>query len=89
MPHVVLTSNLQRYVEFEPREVAGGTVLEALEAIFSEIPRLRGYILDDQGHLRQHMVIFVDGQIILDRVGLSDRVGQSSEIYVMQALSGG
>jgi sulfur-carrier protein len=89
MSRVVLTSHLKRYVECEPGEVKGGTVSEVLEAIFSESPQLRGYILDDQGHLRQHVVIFVDGQIISDRVGLSDRVEEQSEIYIMQALSGG
>ena len=35
------------------------------------------------------MLIFVDGVQIRDRVGLSDPVSETSEIYVMQALSGG
>jgi sulfur-carrier protein len=89
MPQVVLTSNLQRYVSCDQREVRGSTVHEVLEALFSDIPKLRGYILDDQGHLRRHMIIFVDGQIISDRTGLSDPVKETSEVYVMQALSGG
>jgi hypothetical protein len=35
------------------------------------------------------MTIFVDGDLITDRRSLSDIVGSESEIYVMQALSGG
>jgi len=35
------------------------------------------------------MVIFVDGKTIVDRVHLSDAISPHSEIYVMQALSGG
>jgi hypothetical protein len=35
------------------------------------------------------MNVFLDGEQIADRVGLSDAVRPESEIYVMQALSGG
>jgi hypothetical protein len=52
-------------------------------------PRLRGYVLDDQGALRHHMMVFVDGEPIRDRARLSDLVRPTSEVYVMQALSGG
>jgi hypothetical protein len=89
MPRVSFTQNLQRHLAAPPREVAGGTVREALEAVFEENPKLRGYVLDDQGRLRKHVVVFVDGEIIGDRVGLGDTVGPASELVVMQALSGG
>jgi len=89
MPHVVFTSHLKRHVDCPDRRVAGKTVREALEESFADNPTLRGYVLDDLSHLRQHVVIFVDGQMIRDRLGLSDPVTESSEIYVMQALSGG
>lgn len=89
MPRVVFTSSLLRYVHCGPKDVCGDNVAAALEAVFAETPKLRGYILDDQGRLRQHVVVFIDGQIISDRMRLSDSVGESSEVYVMQALSGG
>jgi hypothetical protein len=89
MPTVHFTANLKRYMDVPTRTVAGRTVREALEAVFVELPRLRSYIVDDQGRLRQHVLIFVDGQTINDRIGLADSVGESSELYVMQALSGG
>jgi molybdopterin synthase sulfur carrier subunit len=57
--------------------------------VFREQPRARTYVLDDQGALRRHMTIFVDGAQLVDRAGLSDPVGPSSEVHVMQALSGG
>ena len=34
-------------------------------------------------------MIYIDGKPIVDRADLSDPVGEDSEIYVMQALSGG
>ena len=62
---------------------------EVLDAVFAENPRLRGYVLDDQGRLRKHVVVFIDGQVIRDRSGLGDAVDAAGEIFVMQALSGG
>ena len=86
---VVFTPNLRRHVECPTETVAGTTVREVLDAVFAANPRLRGYVLDDQGALRYHMNVFVDGEPIDDKQRLSDLVRPSSEVYVMQALSGG
>jgi len=72
-----------------PVPIQATTVREVLEGVFADNPRLRGYIVDERGALRRHMIVFVDGRQISDRERLSDRVGPRSEIYVMQALSGG
>jgi molybdopterin synthase sulfur carrier subunit len=89
VPRVVFTANLQRHIEAPPSDVGGGTVRAALEAVFASNPRLRSYVLDDQGRVRHHVIVFVGGQRIRDPVALSDPVGESDEIFVMQALSGG
>jgi sulfur-carrier protein len=57
--------------------------------VFAVNPLARGYVLDDQGALRRHMTIFLDGAAIRDRTRLSDVVTPDSTIYVFQALSGG
>jgi len=44
---------------------------------------------DDQGALRRHVAVYVNGRLVDDRVGLTDPVGPHDEIYVFQALSGG
>lgn len=89
MPRVVFTSNLQRHVNCPETQVAAGTVRTALAQVFAAQPQARGYVLDEQGHLRKHVVVFVDGQRVRDRETLGDPVRESSEIYVMQALTGG
>lgn len=89
MPRVVFTENLQRHVNCPPVEVDGHTVREVLEAAFRTNQRVRGYVLDDQGCLRRHMAVFVDGRQVRDREGLGDPVPPRGEVYVMQALSGG
>jgi len=62
--------------------VDGQTVKQVLEAVFLKNPQARGYVLDDQGAVRSHMVVFVDGQQIHDRQNLTDPVGENGEIYV-------
>ncbi|MEY4229036.1 MAG: hypothetical protein RLZ84_1628 [Actinomycetota bacterium] len=89
MARVVFTKNLQRHVECPPTVAPGATVRDVLDVVFAEIPRLRGYVVDETGCLRKHMSIFVDGELVKDRRHLSDPVEAHSEIYVMQALSGG
>jgi hypothetical protein len=68
--------------------VEAGTVREALEQVFAREPRLRGYLLDDQGILRKHMAVFVNGGRVKDRRSLADPVTEG-EVHVLQALSGG
>ncbi len=89
MPRVAFTANLQRHVSSPPANVFATSVREALEAVFIANPQLRGYVLDETNSLRKHMVIFIDGEPILDRAELSDPINDYSEIYIMQSLSGG
>ncbi|MBI4955127.1 MAG: MoaD/ThiS family protein [Myxococcales bacterium] len=89
MADVHFTQNLTRHVECPTVEAPGATVREVLDRVFSDNPRLRGYVVDERGVLRKHMVVFVDGRQVVDREHLSDPVGPRGEVYVMQALSGG
>lgn len=89
MATVFFTANIQRHVACPTTVAEGATVREVLEQIFSENPAARSYILDDQASLRKHMAIFIDGQALRDRARLSDKVKSASQIYVIQALSGG
>ena len=89
MAKVVFTSNLRQHVDCPQIEAPGRTVRDVLDAAFRENSKLRSYVLDDQGAVRKHMVIFVNGRAIADRATLSDPVPEGAEVYVMQALSGG
>lgn len=89
MGQIRFTSHLQRHVSCPPAEVRGTTVREALDCVFAENPRLRSYVVDEHGRLRQHVNVFVDGRPVADRSSLSDPVKPDDDIYVFQALSGG
>ena len=89
MATVSFTPNIQRHVSCPATQVQGETVRQVLDAVFEGNPRAKAYVLDEQGAVRQHMVVFVDGRQIRDRQHLTDSVTESAEIYVAQALSGG
>jgi len=67
------------------QEVAGTNLAEALGQLFAREPALRAHLLDEDGSIRHHVLIFVDGT----RAGLSAAVKATSEIRVLQAVSGG
>ena len=89
MPSVAFTAVLHRFLPAPTAQVPGATVGEALAAVFATQPALRGYLLDDQGALRRHVVVYVNGNPAHDRARLTDPVAPADEIYVFQALTGG
>jgi hypothetical protein len=89
MPRLVFTPNLERHVGCPEEDLPGATLHELLERYFASHPHARGYLLDEHGAVRKHMVVFVDGRPARDRAALSDALGPDSEVFVFQALSGG
>jgi molybdopterin synthase sulfur carrier subunit len=86
---VTFTKALERFVHCPPQDVEGATLREVLDQAFAANPKVKGYILDEQGAVRYHVAIFVDGQPVKDRANLTDPTAPGGEVYVMQALSGG
>lgn len=89
MARIAFTPQLQRFTATPELDCPAATLRQALEAAFAVNPQLRGYVLDDQGHLRANVVAFVDGQRCRDRTTLADPLHADSRVYVLQALSGG
>jgi molybdopterin synthase sulfur carrier subunit len=89
MARLHFTPNLERHLGLASLEVKGATLAEALESAFEHVARARSYVLDDQGHVRHHVAVFVDGELVQDRVHLSVPIAEDSQIWLMQALSGG
>jgi sulfur-carrier protein len=89
MARVAFTTHLKRFTETPEFDTGAATLRAALEHAFTLNPRLRGYVLDDQGHLRANVVVFIDGRRSLDRVALGEALAPDSRVHVLQALSGG
>jgi molybdopterin converting factor small subunit len=86
---IAFTPNLRRHVDCPPADIAAATVGELLNEYFERRPEVRSFVLDDQGAVRKHVKILVDGINIRDRTRLSDPVSAATKVHIFQALSGG
>ena len=89
MASIRFTAHLTRHRPARGIEAEGGTVAEVLAAGMAGDDLLKSYVLDEQGRVRKHVNIYLDGVLIRDRLRLSDAARPGAEIYVLQALSGG
>lgn len=89
MPFIVCTQHLREVGPSQKEMFAGSTVREVLQQAAERYPRLTGYVLDDQGEVRKHVAIFINGELQDRRTVLDRAVEESEEIYILQALSGG
>jgi molybdopterin synthase sulfur carrier subunit len=89
MPRVVFTPQLRRFTETPTVDSGATTLRAALEDAFAVNPRLRGYVLDEQGHVRPNVVIFIDSHRCDDRIALTQPLAAGCTVHVLQALSGG
>lgn len=76
------------------RDVAGGrSVIEAqgetVRAVVREIEGVRQRVFDDQGRVRVHVNLFVNGTHIRDLDGLDTAVTEGDEVVILPAVSGG
>ena len=63
----------------------GTTIKELLRALEAAQPAMSGWILDERGHIRRHINVFVNGEH-----GSEDTpVGPDDRVEVLQAISGG
>jgi sulfur-carrier protein len=46
-------------------------------------------VLDDQGHIRKHVAVFIDSQIHLPRDAMAQPVRDGCKVLVIQSLTGG
>jgi len=90
MPTIKFTYALKRFFpKLKDTPAKGSSLAEIFKEIETNYPGLSSYVLDERGSLRRHVNIFIDGKMINDRTKLSDSFSSNSEIYIMQALSGG
>jgi hypothetical protein len=89
MPRILFTPQLRRFTATPDVDSTAQTLRGALDDAFALNPALRGYVLDEQGHLRPNVAVFIDGRRQVDRIALTDALRPDSTVHVLQALSGG
>ncbi len=95
MAKVSLGSALRRWIASADEQPAdqlrfnAANLDELLRALFAHSPQLRGYVVDEHGRLRHHVTVFVNNTVVPSKTDLSQPLEVDSEVYIMQALSGG
>lgn len=83
---VRIPSPLISYTEKREVEAQGRTLEELLADLDRRYPGIRFRVIDEQGELRPHMRLFVNGAQVR---ALALELRPSDEVQFIQALSGG
>lgn len=89
MARIAFTAHLREVGPGDAAEYDGATLAEVLDSVAVRYPRLKSYLLDDQGRVRKHVAIFIDGTLCPRETALARPVTPRTDIFVFQALSGG
>jgi molybdopterin synthase sulfur carrier subunit len=86
MPVVRLRQPLKRLAgDRSDHPLEGRTVLELMRALERTQPATGGWILDERGHIRRHINVFVNGE----QGGEETAVEADDRVDVLPAISGG
>lgn len=86
MPVVVLRAPLKDLADGNHEVEAGGaSVADVLRAVEAAYPRLVGWILDEQGQVRRHVNVFLNGE----RVRQDTAVAPGDRLHVLPSITGG
>jgi molybdopterin converting factor small subunit len=83
---VLIPSALRSYTERSEAEASGATLAVALADLDRQYTGIRFRMIDEQGRIRRHIRIFVNGAQVRD---LSQALTSTDEVVIVQALSGG
>ncbi len=86
---VEFAASLRRHVDCPPQQVAAGSLRVVLEEALLAAPALTHYVFDDQRAVRKHVAVFLNREMVLDRVNLDRPVIPGDHVLVIQALTGG
>ena len=85
MAQVMLRAPLSELCGGRAHAIAGATVGEVLVALEREHPPVAGWVLDEQGRIREHVNVFVNGTHGEERTP----VRPDDRVHVLPAITGG
>jgi sulfur-carrier protein len=83
---VLIPSALRSYTQGTWAEADGATLGALLDNLDQRHPGIRFRMVDEQGALRPHMRVFVNGKAVR---GLAQPLDARDQVAIVQALSGG
>jgi molybdopterin converting factor small subunit len=85
MAQVMLRAPLSELCGGRTHAIPGATVSEVLVALERAHPPIAGWVLDEQGRIREHVNVFVNGTHGEGRTP----VGDADRVQVLPAITGG
>mgnify|MGYP000120733460 CR=1 FL=1 len=85
MARVMLRAPLSELCGGRSHELEGATVKDVLAALERAHPAIAGWVLDEQGRIREHVNVFVNGTAGDERT----QVGETDQLHVLPAITGG
>lgn len=90
MPIVRFPALMKFYVDNQSEFLANGsTIAELLEDILARYPALKSHLFDENGELRRHFNIFVNGVHIRDLEGVNTSLQEDDQVILMASAAGG
>jgi sulfur-carrier protein len=86
---ITFAAHLQRHVAIPAQTIEAATIAEAIDRACEAAPAMRHYVLDDQGNVRKHVAVFIDGALLLPRTDMQRALRTGAQVHVIQALTGG
>jgi sulfur-carrier protein len=87
--HITFAPHLQRHVACPAQTLVAQTIAEAIDCACAIAPPMRHYVCDDQGHIRKHVAVFINGVMLTDRAATDTPLCDGDQIHIIQALTGG
>lgn len=85
MVTINLRAPLKQRVGASSIDVEGATVREALRALEEAAPEISGWVTDEQGEIRRHVNVFVNGE----PSRAADQLTSGDRIDIIHAITGG
>jgi len=85
MAQVMLRAPLSELCGGRSHAIPGATVSEVLVALERAHPPIAGWVLDEQGRIREHVNVFVNGTHGEEQT----QVGDGDRVHVLPAITGG
>jgi molybdopterin converting factor small subunit len=90
MPTLKIPTPLRTYTSGQSEVlVQGATVGDALNDLLSQFPALRPHLMNEEGHLRAFVNLFLDEENTRDLQGLNTPLGADSRLRIIPSIAGG
>ncbi len=83
---ILIASPLRPYTGADEVEACGDSLAALLADLDARYPGIRFRMIDEQDQIRKHIRVFINGEPVKD---LGQAIGESDDVCIVQALSGG